>query len=91
MKSFEEFQQSKHLSTNLGIELSDARWEDQPPAHGFVYEGGLYIECMQDHWSASAKACGQYYLIIGCDEHISDDLEMLERRLYEFGISEEII
>ena len=48
----------------------------------------LYIEEVQPHWPDAAKARGKWYLLIARDEWITDDLETLERKLYDWAASE---
>jgi len=88
MTNLEQFQASKTHCTDLGTKLQDARWEGEPNAVGNVYLDALYIEQVQDHWSEKAKARGKWCLLLGNQEWISDDLESLERELYDFAVSE---
>ena len=88
MMTFEQFQATREHSDDLGAVLSDARWEDEPSAKGNLYLGALYIEQVQDHWPEAARKAGKWHLLIGRDESIMDDLESLERKLYEFAVSE---
>ena len=86
--TFEQFQATRKWCDDLGAALADARWEGEPAARGNLYLDVLCIEQVQDHWPAAARARGRWHLLIGRDEQISDDLESLERRLYEFARSE---
>ena len=87
--TFEQFQATKTHCDDLGAKLSDARWEDEPvPAKGNLYLDALYIEAIQPHWPEAARKEGKWHLLIGRDEWITDDLESLERRLYDFAVSE---
>ena len=42
----------------------------------------------ETHWPEAAKARGKWHLLIGRDEWITDDLETLERKLYDWAASE---
>ena len=48
----------------------------------------FYIEEVQPHWPDAAKARGKWHLLIARDEWITDDLETLERKLYDWAASE---
>jgi hypothetical protein len=86
--TFEEFQATRRHSDDIGAVLADARWEGEPPAKGNLYLGELYIEAVQPHWPDAAKARGKWHLLIARDEWITDDLETLERKLYDWAASE---
>jgi hypothetical protein len=86
--TFEQFQASRRYSEDIGTAIADARLEGEPPAKGYLYLDVLYIEEMQPHWSDAAKARGKWYLLIARDEWITDDLETLERKLYDWAASE---
>jgi hypothetical protein len=87
--SFEEFQVNKAWCDDLGKALSDARWEDTAaPAIGWLYLDALYIEAVQPWWPEAAREQGKWYLVLGRAEWISDSLEELERRLYEWACRE---
>jgi hypothetical protein len=86
--TFEQFQASRRYSEDIGTAISDARWEGDPPAKGYLYLDGLYIEEVQPHWPEAAKARGKWYLLIDRDDWITDDLGTLERKLYDWAASE---
>jgi hypothetical protein len=88
--TFQEFQATRRDCDDLGAVTNDARWEDEPtPAKGITYlDNTLYIEAVQPHWPDAAKARGKWHLILGREEWITDDLEMLERELYDWAVSE---
>src|SRR5271166_4435427 len=77
--TFEQFQASKDYCTNLGEFLSDASLMG---IGGFIYEGDLHIE------DASG---GDFSLMLDRDQWGSSDLTELERKLYDFAISEQIL
>lgn len=89
--TFEQFKATRRESGNLFADLGDVgQWgetiEDRIPC-GFIYEGGLYIEMVTDKWPQKCRDEGKYYLILERSEFITDDLETLEHRLYQFGLS----
>jgi hypothetical protein len=86
--TFEQFQATRHYSEDIGAAISDARWEGEPPAKGYLYLDGLYIEEVQPHWPEAAKARGKWYLLIDRDDWITDDLGAFERKLYDWAESE---
>lgn len=86
--TFEDFQNTRRESADLGRDVSDCRWDDEvEPGAGFVYLDVLYIERVGDHWPDAARARGKFYLILERDEYISDDLEELERKLYDWAMA----
>ncbi len=86
--TFAQFQATKTHCDDLGAKLSDAMWEGEPAAKGNVYLDALYIGAVMDHWPEAARKQGAWHLLIGNCEWISDDLESLERKLYDFAVSE---
>jgi hypothetical protein len=82
--TFEEFQQTRKPCDDIGAAIQCDMGAPGPET-GFLY-GGLYISTRQDWWSEEAKARGGYHLILERDEYISDDLESLERKLYEWAL-----
>jgi len=89
MITFEQFQASRTRCADLGERIADAHWDDEPvPATGNVYLACLYIADVLPHWPEAARNQGRWYLIIDRDEYITDDLALLERRLYDFALSE---
>jgi len=88
MLTFESFQASRVKVENLAEFVTDARWEGEPPARGYVYLDALYIERVTDHWPEETRKQGKYYLLLNRSEWISDDLLQLERRLYQWACDE---
>ncbi len=86
--TFEQFQATRRYSEDIGAALSDARWDGEPAAKGNLYLDELYIEEMQPHRPEATKAQGKWCLLLDRDERISDDLEALERDLYDWAVSE---
>ncbi len=86
--NLEQFQASKTWTDDPGAALHDCAWHGEPPGKGWVYLGALYIEQVQAHWPPQARAAGQWHLLIGRADWISDGLPSLEARLYDFAVSE---
>jgi hypothetical protein len=86
--TFEQFQASKKWSDDLARDVSSENWEEIGTPKGWLYLGVLYIDQVQAHWPDQARAQGQWHLIIGREEWLSDDLAGLEAELYEFAKSE---
>ena len=86
--TFTEFQATRRYCDDLGTALADARWQGEPPATGNLYlDGTLYIEAVQAHWPAEAKARGKWHLLLERDEWVTDDLELLERKLFAWAMA----
>ena len=81
--TFEQFQQTRKWVDDVNEAVGMAADE---PASGFVYHGDLHIFA-----PGGGAAPDQYLLVIGNQQKVSSDLTELERDLYEFGRSEEII
>ena len=86
--TFEEFQQTREFHPDLGKVDPQMPWcEGQ--RHDFrqpalSYDGRSYgIKLVTEDWPARASREGAYHLLIGNMEWIDDDLEELERRLYD--------
>jgi hypothetical protein len=86
--TFKQFKATKTHCDDIGAVINDARWEGEPAAVGNIYLGQLYIEQVLPHWPEATKARGKWYLLIHRNEYVSDNLESLERKLYEFAKSE---
>lgn len=52
---------------------------------GYSYLDSLYIEQVNDHWPQTARDAGQWYLILTRDEYIENDIEKLERTLFDWA------
>jgi hypothetical protein len=89
--TFEEFQATRRYCENIGALIVEARHDDEPlPVKGNLYlRDSLYIEEVQPHWPENAKAEGRWHLLLGRDEWITNDLESLERKLYDWAVSED--
>lgn len=85
--TFEEFQKTRTPCADLCAAVGSAPWDDKP-AKGLLYLGVLYVEGVQPHWPEKTRALGKWHLLIGRCEWVTDDLESLERRLYDFAIGE---
>jgi hypothetical protein len=91
MLTFEQFQASRTWCPDLPAVLTNDNWGDPNNGTpcGWLYLGALYIEdTSASHWPPQCRAEGRWYLILGRDERITDDLESLERDLYAYATSE---
>ena len=89
--TFEQFQATRTWSEDLAAVLSSDNWANdygEVTPKGNLYLGCLYIEGGQDWWPQDTKDRGDWYLLLGRDEWISNDLTALERRLYDWAVSE---
>lgn len=79
--TFEEWQGTKRR-----VEAGDKSIEDYQCAEGteavYVYDANLIIEMRPD---------GRFMLQLPMEEEVGDELEALERRLYQFGLGEGLI
>ncbi len=85
---FEQFQVPAATPRTLVQQLPMRAGRANPLLRAICTLTYLYIEEMQPHWSDAAKARGKWYLLIARDEWITDDLETLERKLYDWAASE---
>ena len=86
--TFEQFRQTRQWSDDLAAAIPAESFD--PGARGNVYLGDfLYIE-ETGNWPATAPGHGKgrWYLRIANAEYQTDDLESLERRLYDYAIRE---
>jgi hypothetical protein len=86
--TFEQFQATKQWSDDLGSVIRDECFDALTPATGNVYLGCLYIERVGPHWPEDAKAEGEWYLRLNNADWITNDLTALERKLYDWAVSE---
>ena len=84
-----EFLSTRVWSDDIGKIIPDAKWEHEPTTpKGYVYCGLLFIEEVQQHWPANSRAQGRWHLLIGREDWITDDLDILEKKLYHFAVDE---
>jgi hypothetical protein len=81
--TLDQFRASGRDCDDLGAALDDARWDlpDGGKARGRLYLDVLYIERIM-------HSEGEWSLLLGNDERISNDLPSLEARLYHWALSE---
>jgi hypothetical protein len=91
MMTLKQFTEARTRSEDLGVIVPEFEVRGQPPAKGFVYPGWLVIEEVSAHWPESTKAQGRFYLLLGNWERVTDDLESLERDLYQYAGQEGIL
>jgi len=90
--TFEEFRDTRVWSDDIGAQIPDMRWEGEPnPPTGYIYAEQLYIEQVTADWPETARKRGRWYLLLCNEESISDDLEMLERKLFEYALDEQVV
>jgi len=88
--TFERFQATGKVCEDLGAELCDSSFDEYGKARGRLYLDCLWIqERPTNGWLNGAE--GRWFLLIGREDWLSDDLESLERKLYEFAIDEDYI
>ena len=77
--TFREFQSKRKRVT--AAEMKRAGWTpNEQTQYAWLYPGGLFIESTvgwDNEW------IGMFYLLVDGKEHFKDDLEELERILYE--------
>lgn len=87
--TFEQFQATRRPTADLEAEINTSIYDDPViKVPGLVYLGGLYIEESHANWTDAAREGGKYFLTIANRDWLSDDLETLERHLYDFAVSE---
>jgi hypothetical protein len=89
--TFEQFQATRKWSDDLATAVSSDNWETNGTPKGNLYLGCLYIDHVEPHWPQDCQDQGEWHLPIERDEWISNDLTMLEHKLYEFAISAGVI
>lgn len=83
--TFEQFQATRTHHADLRPVLTDGTWDDIYQPSGFVYLGQLCIEEINETWPEWTRMWGRYYLQIGNAEHVGNELEPLERILFEYA------
>lgn len=76
---FPEFQAMRKRVTAVEMERAGVTHNEQTQ-YGWLYPGGLLIESTEG-WDY--EFLGMYYLLVEGREYFTDDLEELERILYE--------
>ena len=91
MTTFEQFIASRRHVADLEKELGINIYDDPSiPCPGYVYLDSFYIEESCDNWTDLAKEGGRYFLIIGRVDWLSDDLDLLERTLWDKFVKNEV-
>ncbi len=89
MMTFEQFQATGRDCDDLGEALFDARWEHEAPAKGRLYLDCLYIErCQSEDGEWPNGEVGLWSLQIANEGWLDDELENLERHLYNYALLE---
>ena len=87
--TFEQFQTTRTEASDLANAVPDTFIDEDGalPQPGFVYLDVFYIERVTKDWPSAAQR-GAYHLLICNQEWITDDLQSLEERLYDYAQSE---
>ncbi len=87
--TLDEFRTTGRDCADLGAALDDSYWEDAAvPARGRLYlTGRLWIERRPESgWPNGSSE--EWFLLIGREDWLSDDLPRLEALLYEYALAE---
>jgi hypothetical protein len=89
MITFSDFCETRVWSDDLAADVTSENWEGtQGKPVGWLYLDYLYIQQVADWWPEAARREGKWYLILGRDEYITDDLRALEMKLHAFANAE---
>ena len=89
--TLDEFRATGRDCGDLGAALDDGYWEDcSEPARGRLYLGQLWIQRKPAAGWPNGRT-ESWYLLLGREDWLSDDLPRLEALLYEFALSERLI
>ena len=80
--TFEQFQATRKRVDDIRAFFPDLDFGDGGPFPGLVYCDSLVIE------EAYGQFQDKYHLVIANSEKLSDDLEPLERDLYDYAVAE---
>lgn len=85
--TFHQFVTTKRHVADLETALKMSIYDDPDiKCPGFIYGDSLYIEERNDNWPESSKEAGKFYLQCGDWDCVTDDLDALERKLYDFAV-----
>lgn len=84
-EAFKAFQATRRAVEDLGQVIRDDSLDGLP---GFVYLDKLFIETNTPAWEGTAAEPYAAMLTLGREQFLSNDLDDLERKLYEFAVSE---
>ena len=89
--TFQEFIASRTSYSDLR-QCPDFQGDDPQPGLGYgpKTDGfpSLFIELVTPDWPQAAQDQGCYDLILGNAEYTTDDLPLLEQKLYQFAVDE---
>lgn len=84
-----QFKDSRRHVDDLEAALNMSIYDDPNiKCPGLIYLDSFYIEERNDNWTDASKAAGRYFLVIGNWDCVTDDLEALERKLFDYAIHE---
>jgi len=96
--TLERFVSTKRWSDNLSADAPDyyTYTDDEtadrvPHPRGWIYCGYLVIEAVLPHWPEASRKRGRWYLILGNEDWITDDLSKLEALLHDYAVSEGVV
>jgi hypothetical protein len=84
--TFEQFQATRTWCEDLSG-IADW-WDEGEKPKGNLYIGCLLIEHVEPDWPQEARDEGEWHLLLNNCEWITNDLTALERRLYDWAVSE---
>ena len=91
MMTLNQFRATGRDCTNLGEALSDSYWEHATePARGRLYIAHLWIERRPEAGWLNGRS-EEWFLLLGRENWLSDDLPRLEALLYEYALSEHLL
>ncbi|HET6927456.1 MAG TPA: hypothetical protein VFI48_11470 [Hyphomicrobiaceae bacterium] len=89
--TYEQFLATRKWSENLLIDCEPYAANNSEQSDyvqsGYIYCDSLFIEATEAWWPEGARDQGKWHLLLERDEYITDDLDMLQRRLYRWAIS----
>jgi hypothetical protein len=86
--TFEQFQATREHHDDLRrIPAVFSQIDGEMAAPGNTYLGSFFINELTAEWPPEVARRGKWHLLIERDEWISDDLALLERKLFEFAAS----
>lgn len=83
--SFEDFQATRKPCADIGATLGEETGTPEGQKQGgLIYIDNLFIETVEPWWD---DVSAQYHLLIENSTELSNDLEPLERKLYDYALA----